>query len=430
MKKTLSILMAVLLLIAWYTTLDAWLGNDGRYQEYMEEAGRLEEKGLYLDAISVYEQARELKTDTLEIDERIADDYLAMGDYKKYRNQLQQIIAAHGPVEADVRRLCEYYRQYTGQRSLIGCVVDLYTKYPDSDVVREYYDSVKGLYTEDYMSLSGIGTFQNGHAVYELNGKKGIISLDGDIDIEAVYDEAAYGGQDDRITVQDEDGWYFVNLDGFKTAVPEGSYEYMGFLSQKRIAARQNGKYGYLDKNLKEKIAFVYDDATAFCEDVAAVKQGDRWALIDRMGENITDFIYDDVAVNSLGICSLNGVIGVKQGEVWSFVNDKGEPVGTGTFQEIKAFESGEPCAVRTGDKWCYADTEGNIVLECGYQDAESFSNGFAPVCRNGLWGYIDPNGYEAVECAFEQAGQMAEGGTAPVSRSGSWTLIRLEAMD
>ena len=430
MKKTLSILMVFLLVVAWYTTLNTWLGNDDRYQEYLEEAKRLEEKGLYLDAISVYGQAAELKKDALELDERIADDYLAMGDYKQYQKQLNKILADHGPVDADVRKLCEYHQKYSSKNRLIDCVVDLYAKYPDSDTVLEYYNLIKGEYRELPLSLSGIGTFRNGYAVYELNGKQGIIEQDGDIVIEAVYDETAYGGQEDRITVRDKNGCYFVNLDGFKTAVPESDYEWLGAVSQKRIAARRNGKYGYLDSSLKEKIEFIYDDATAFCEDVAAVKQGDKWALIDRMGENITDYIYDDVAVNSLGMCSVNGVIGVKQGDAWIFVNGEGEQIGTNTFQDIKAFESEEPCAVQTENKWSYADAEGNIVLECDYQDAAPFSEGFAPVCRNGLWGYIDLNGYEAVACAFDQAGQMTEDGTAPVSRSGSWTLIRLEVMD
>lgn len=430
MKKTLSILMIFLLVIAWYTTLDAWLGNDNRYQEYIEEAERLEEKGLYLDAVSVYGQAAELTKDALEVNERIADDYLAMGDYKQYQKQLKQILDDYGPVEADVRKLCEYHQEYSSKNRLIDCVVDLYAQYPDSDVVLEYYNLVKGEYRERSLSLSSIGTFLEGYAVYELNGKQGIIGQDGDIVIEAVYDEAAYGGQDDRITVRDENGCYFVDLDGFKTAVPESDYEWLGAISQKRIAARRDGKYGYLDGDFKEKIEFIYDDATAFCENVAAVKQGNKWALIDRMGKNITDYIYDDVAVNSLGMCSVNGVIGVKQGEDWMLVNDEGEQIGTNTFQDMKAFESGEPCAVRTGNKWCYADAEGNIVLECDYQEAAPFSNGFAPVCRNGLWGYIDLNGYEAVTCAFEQAGQMTESGTAPISRSGSWTLIKLEVMD
>ena len=52
MKKNLSMMMGALLVLAWYITLSTWFGNTGKYNGYLEEAKRLEEKGLYLDAIS------------------------------------------------------------------------------------------------------------------------------------------------------------------------------------------------------------------------------------------------------------------------------------------------------------------------------------------------------------------------------------------
>ena len=111
MKKNLSIVMIVLLGLAWYVTLSTWLGNEKKYNEMIVEAGRLEEKGLYLDAITQYEEARGVKGETLELEESIADNYLAMGDYKEYRKKLNGILASFGPVEKDVTKLYEFTKE-------------------------------------------------------------------------------------------------------------------------------------------------------------------------------------------------------------------------------------------------------------------------------------------------------------------------------
>ena len=92
MKKNLSIVMLVLLGIAWYITLSTWLGNEKKYNNLVAEAKRFEEKGLYLDAISQYEEAKRISGEQLTLDEYIADVYLAMGDYKEYRKKLNAII--------------------------------------------------------------------------------------------------------------------------------------------------------------------------------------------------------------------------------------------------------------------------------------------------------------------------------------------------
>lgn len=429
MKKSLVLMMCVLLGLAWYVTISSWFGMDDKYQGYIEEARRLESKGLYIDAISQYEEARKLKPDNLELEESIADAYFAMGNHKQYKNQLLTIIDTYGPVEEDVKKAYEYYKAYSSEGTLIDFVVDLYDKYPESEIVNKYYDSIKGVYTEMYISCDYISNFYGKAAVYEQNGKKGLMDLDGQVVIEAVYDDIAYNGSDaDRITVKDGNKYYFVNSSGYKTKEPDENYDYIGRFSKQGIIAGKAGKYGYLDSNLKPMTEFVYDDASCFYENIAAVKKGAKWALIDQKGKEITEYLYDDVALNSKGICNRAGVIWVKQNGVWSLIDEKGEAIGTDTYEEVKAFESDQLCAVCRNGNWGFADNTGTLQIECTYQDAKSFLNGFAPVRKNGLWGYVDLENYLAIQCDFEDVGNMTSSGVAPVSHSGTWTLIELEA--
>lgn len=431
MKKNLSLMMIILLGIAWYMTLSTWLGNEKKYNSIIAEAQRLEEKGLYLDAIAQYEEAKGVKGESIELEECIADAYFAMGDYKEYKKKLSAIIDKYGPLERDVIKLYEFTEEYYSENSVIDLVNSLYKKYPDSEVVLHYYDGIKGRYIERTCAYDRIYDFSGAYAVYVQNGKKGLIDLDGRPVIEAVYDEISFDGKDtEAIPVKDGENCFFVNKNGYKTKMPEEGYEIIGIVSENRIVAKKNGKYGYLDKSFHEKTAFDYDDATPIYEGVGAVKQGDKWALINKRGELVTEFIFDDVSRNSKGICSVNKIIAVQQSDVFFFVDKEGERISEQNYEEIKAFESDEMCAVRMKGKWGYIDQNENLNIECTYEDVKSFANGYAAVQKNGVWGYIDENNYMAVAPVFDDAGLMTANGVAPVCHGSTWTLMQLKIMD
>lgn len=427
MKKSISIIMGVLLVLAWYVTLSSWIGTNSRYQGYMEEAERLEKKGLYLDALTQYTLAKEVKPESVETDMAIAEAYFSLGDHKNYRQQLNSMLDSYGPEEVIVEKLLTYYETYTSQNSLISCVKELKEQYPESQMVQTYYDSLRGIYEEKTIHTNGIGKFQGGYAVYELNGKKGLLNTDGKIVLEAVYDELWYNGEDtEKIVVKDDGSYYLINTKGYKTAAPETDYEAMGVLSQGRIAAKKQGKYGYLDGSMKEKIAFAYEEVTAFGDGVAAVKQNDKWALINTKGENVTEFIYDDVAVNTKGSCSVSGVLGVCQGEDWFLINTRGEKVGQEVYEQMKAFEGKGYAPVCKNDRWGYIDSQGTLMVEYQYHDAKAFTNGFAAVQNNGLWGFIDAKNQWVVKPVFSDAGYLTKDGVAYVAQGDIYTLIEL----
>lgn len=431
MKKNLSLVMVVLLGLAWYITLSTWFGNEKKFNNIIAEAQRLEEKGLYIDAISQYEEAEEVKGETLELEECIADAYYAMGDYKEYRKKLNAIIADYGPIESDVVKLYEFTESYYSESSVIDLVNNLYEKYPDSEVIQGYYDGIKGKYVERTCVYDRIYDFSGAYAVYVQNEKKGLIDLNGKTVIEAVYDEIEFDGENTAaIPVKDGEECFFINIDGFKTKAPEENYELIGIISQNRIVAVKNGKYGYLDKSFDEKTAFEYDDATPIYEGVGAVKKGEKWALINKSGELVTEFIFDDIVRNSQGLCSVNKMIAVKQGDVFFFVNEKGERVSENNYEEIKAFETEEMCPVCINDKWGYVDQNENLIIQCSYEDAKAFANGYAAVQKNGIWGYIDQNDYMAITPVFDDAGLMTSNGTAPVCHDSTWTLMQLKIMN
>lgn len=88
------------------------------------------------------------------------------------------------------------------------------------------------------------------------------------------------------------------------------------------------------------------------------------------------------------------------------------------------------PVQLETG--WAYLDRDGNILTEAVYEPtytgsmrdatptlAAPLQNGYAAVCRGGLWGLLDASGAEAMPCAYE--GIAWEGTTLWVQEDGVW---------
>ena len=66
-------------------------------------------------------------------------------------------------------------------------------------------------------------------------------------------------------------------------------------------------------------------------------------------------------------------------------------------------------------------------MIACQYEDAESFENGFAAVCTDKSWGYIDETGNQVIKPQYEAVTAMSDQGTAAVLQGGKWTLIQLD---
>lgn len=401
--------------------------RENNYQKAITNAESFEERELYLDAIEEYEIAMNHSEDHEKIMMCIAHDYQKMGDSKAYLSQLQKVVSAYGPSKEAVGEIYTYYVDNNREAKAIEYIAALKEKYPDSEVVKDYYKVVQKSYFEMYNSFQELGSYRGIYAVYEYEGKKGIVDAAGEIVLEAVYDDIKIPeDKSDGFPVRYGERVYFVSEKGYKLAEPEESYEELNVLSEQRILARKDGKYGYLDKNLKEKTEFVWEDATNFCEKLAAVKRNGKWALINRKGELLTEYIYEDVKRDAHNFCSRNGLVWVKEKGSYHLINARLEAVGEDKFENVKAFVSKEPCAVCKNGAWGFVNTDGQLVISCSLEDAESFQTGYAPVKSGGLWGFIGTDGSLLIEYAYDEARGFNEKGTAPVLREDIWKLIQL----
>lgn len=75
------------------------------------------------------------------------------------------------------------------------------------------------------------------------------------------------------------------------------------------------------------------------------------------------------------------------------------------------------------GYQYGFADNNKNIVIACTYDDTRNFSEGYAPVCKNGRWGFISRDQKEHIECDYDDVGYFSNGMCA-VKKANKWGFI------
>lgn len=131
------------------------------------------------------------------------------------------------------------------------------------------------------------------------------------------------------------------------------------------VMIMKNGKAGFLDKQGKVAIPFLYERAKDFSEGFAAVKKAGKWGFINKEGKNVIPCQYDKVASFREGLVAV-----VKNGKS-GYINTKGK--------EIVPFIYDKP------EDW---------------EPLHDFHEGLAVVKKNGVYGYVDKEGKSTFDVA------------------------------
>lgn len=424
LKVVMALAFVVLGLCSIYNIYDSSVGKQERLAQALDKATELEGRELYLSAVDRLNEALSYGADPETTTKRMADDYRAMGNMSAYKSALLDVIAIN---YANADAVNEYFAvaSENSTAAAIEFIKPLYQAHPENETISELYDSVKGEVSENYQEFEYLSEIHNGYMVYQADGKQGLLTESGDISLEAAFDSILmplYSSDYVPVTVDGKE--YYVSRQGYKLAEPLEPLTSLGLFDQIGASACKDGKYGYIDINMNAVTAFEWDAATVIDGGIGAVCKDGKWALIGKNQKLITDYIYDDVVTDDIGICSRNGVVIVSQDGKYRLVNSKGEQVGEATFDNAKAFMSSGPAAVCSGGKWGYVDATGNLVIDCMYEDANSFGTDYAAVCNDGLWGFIDSKNQLIVDYVYDDARTVSKNGKVPVSHDGYWTIM------
>ena len=230
-----------------------------------------------------------------------------------------------------------------------------------------------------------VSTFYEGRAVVMSEGA--VFAVDRDNNRIAVPYEKIAGFKnlaDGRIPLLVEGSWRRATGD-FEL----GSYmfEDIGMYSGGYAAAKTNGSWGVIDLSTNWLIPPEYDEiiqdelGRCYAQGAVFVRTGDRVYLIVN-GNRIED-VYEDARP-----FTSEGYAAVKKNGKWGFIDKAGNVVIPFNFDDALSFGQ-HLAAVKQGDYWGYISIYGHVVIDTIYYEAKSFSGGSAPVLTERGWQFI-----------------------------------------
>lgn len=431
MKKNVILIFVLFLGLSWYTAITETVNNPKKEQEYLKKAEELEEKGIYVDAVTEYENALQYDPENPEIFVKMAQAYLNSGNSNKFTSVCEQTAETCQDDTKALDTLMNYYVENDCEYKAVKYLNGFMESYPENQNAREWFVKLKGSYEELYCFYDELSGIVNDSMVTKREELYGLTDAKGAELIKTQYRKLYPLSKDGFALAQREDNSYiYVDKKGQTRKVPDVSYEELGMFESGRAAACKDGKYGYLDEEMKPAGAFEWDSLTGIRHNVGAAEKDGKWSLVKADGKPKGDERYEDVIVDENGFCSAQKRIFVKKGKDYELIDSKGKKIGDKTFSDAKAFTEKGYAAVCRDGKWGFADKDGKLVIKCAYEDARSFQNGFAAVKKDGLWGYVDEEGNLVIEPKFLLATDISGQGTAAVKMQVSgeeeWKLIQL----
>lgn len=282
----------------------------------------------------------------------------------------------------------------------------------------------------------GSVSFDNDVAVISKKGKKGLMSIEGEVLVPFEFNDIRYRGHN-MVLVQNDGlyGYFGINqkilqvpciyksatvfVKGIDYAGVKFNDKY-GLISNNGqvasefiydnidvyiagIVARKNGKYGVLNANLEIISPFVYDYCFGLSDNIFLIEYQGKCGLLNKKGVMIVPPIY-----NKLGICTPR-LIELQKAGCSRVFDCNGKPFHSGLLSKVyyidggyRFFHSGMGRIYGDG-KYGFIDYSNKEVIRPTYENADEFEGEYAPVMLNGKWGVINKRGEKIVPFIYDK---------------------------
>jgi serine/threonine protein kinase len=191
------------------------------------------------------------------------------------------------------------------------------------------------------------------------------------------------------------------------------------------MPVENNGEYGYINKEGKEVIPFIYDKAFYFKEGLALVENDGKYGYIDKEGNEVIPLMYEDV-----GGDFSEGLAGVQNNGKYGYINKAGKEVIPFIYEDVRSFSVEGISSVRKNGKYGFINKEGKEVIPFIYYfSGGKFAEGVCPVEKKEGWGYINKEGKEVIPFIYDNAYMFGEG-LACVKKEGKYGFINKEGKE
>jgi hypothetical protein len=248
---------------------------------------------------------------------------------------------------------------------------------------------------------------------FEKNGKEGYEDENGNIVIDAIFDEAGMF-ENDRAVVKVKDKEGMIDTSGNYILQPE--YTSVYDVKEGMVLFEKDDLYGFADPSGKIVIAPQYEFANDFFEGLSCVCK-DYTGWIDKNNRVVIDYNFSDGGDFCEGLAYASPRAGEDEDDSkYGFIDKSGKFVVKPQFDDAQDFSEGL-AAVELDGKWGYTDKNGTVVIQPAWHSVEQFHEGMACVQQEaeGEWGYIDTSGKLVIDYRFKYSSDFRKDGTAYV---------------
>lgn len=426
-RKIIPLALVVLMALACYSLVSNAVKENSDYNHYLSEARKYAELDITKYAIENYNKALSINP--------TPDVYVEVAEY--YERQENS--------DTKLLNWCEdFFEKYPTNSKSYDCILEAYMKQKDYDscfdvlstaekrnVSSEYIKSVKNelsyTFKLDFNTYDDVGIYGNGFCAVKSKDAWGYVDSYGNQKTPITYVSAAPFTKAEMAPVVDQKGeCYFIDNTGSRVLASKEKCKSFGISSDDIIKVElENGKYSYCDSELN-KLFGEYDDATAFNNGIAAVKENGQWKIINNEGNAKSSTEYADVVADEKNIVFRNDRLFVGDGTGYIMIDSSGKQIGNEKYENAHCFADSTYAAVENDGKWFFIDKNAKRLSDKTYEDARSYSNGLAAVKISGKWGFVDTDENVVIEQQFFGAKDFSEKGSCFVQTGDKWQLLKL----
>lgn len=169
----------------------------------------------------------------------------------------------------------------------------------------------------------------------------------------------------------------------------------------------KNNKYGFVDINKNIIIPFEYDDVSKCINELVWCKKDNKWNLLNYKNELILNEWYDN-------LISFNGNYTiVEKNKTYLLIDHKNNHlIKKITDKKIipVSLSDNNLILFKKNDLYGFLDTDLNIKIEPIYNEANTFYNNLAVVCKENKWGIINNNNKLLVNYKYDYISSKCDG--------------------
>lgn len=445
-----AILAGVLLLLvcaaSWGLLFYGHASEVAGLEERKQSAADKFEKQIYDEALADYKACLEASPGDLDSMARVAEIYFLTGQDNSCIAWCERVLRQD---PGDLKtRLCEA-RSYDNKKN-VRAAISVLQKAGKTDGTAEqqkeredFLRELKGRYELTYFSFRSVCPWYRlpdgtPCATVVEDEKLAAYTAAGKEQLSGAWGFLGASADDDLLfPVREQEQWFFVDENGERRLVPNGTYTSLHSFSEGLApASRKSGSEpdapvvaGYLDKTLKE-LRFDFQETYPLVGGYALARKDGTYFVLDASLQEVTACEFTAVKTDPYGNAQKYGLLlGHLPGdtEQWAMYAPNGLRVNDFAAEDLRLPESANsPLAFRKDGLWGFVSLDGTVLVEPQFEDASSFSKGMAAVRKDGKWGYIDKTGAFLIPPTFEEAGPLSPTGSAFVKSHAGYSLMTL----